>query len=483
MSLKRFTQDTAIYGIATVLPRIVTVLLVRLFTKNLDTGQFSEATEFWVYAAFFNVLLTYGMETSFFRLFTKLNKNKKVLNTAFTSILLTSLIALGLLLFFRNEISTILNVNNVTLITFLIWVTILDTIVVIPYAYLRISNRPIRFAFYKIFNVFIYLIIILFLFEVAPYLKEAKLFDISSITNYLNSENDVVFIFIANLCASACTLLLFFPVLKKFHLSIDKIILTKMLKYGLPIMIAGLAYVVNENIDKLLLKEMLGENIMGAYGATYKIGVFMTLFITAFRMGAEPFFFSQSKEKDAKQNYAKILFWFTIVGVIFYVAIVAYMDIIASIFIRQEEYYLTIAIVPVILLANLMLGIYHNLSIWYKLTDKTRYAMYLSIFGAIITITLNIILIPRIGFMGSAWATVAAYGSMTVASYLIGRKHYFVPYKTTKIVFYTISSAIISYIIFNWFYDDFFIKTFILIGFISMIYFLERKEIHQMIKK
>lgn len=483
MSLKRFTQDTAVYGIATVLPRIVTVLLVRLFTKNLDTSQFSAATEFWVYAAFFNVLLTYGMETSFFRLFTKLNKNKKVLNTAFTSILITSLFALGLLLFFRNEISIILNVNNVTLITFLIWVTILDTIVVIPYAYLRISNRPIRFAFYKIFNVFVYLIIILFLFELVPYLKETNIFHFGFLTHYLNSENQVVFIFIANLCASACTLLMFFPILRNFQLSIDKIILTKMLKYGLPIMIAGFAYVINENIDKILLKEMLGEEIMGSYGATYKIGVFMTLFITAFRMGAEPFFFSQAKAKDAKQNYAKILFWFTIVGVVFYVSIVAYMDIIASIFIRQKEYYLTIAIVPVILFANLMLGIYHNLSIWYKLTDKTRYAMYLSIFGALITITLNVILIPIIGFMGSAWATVAAYGSMTIASYLIGRKYYFVPYQTTKIILYTITSAVLSFIIFTWFYDDFFIKTFILLGFIAMIYLLERKEIHRMIKK
>jgi O-antigen/teichoic acid export membrane protein len=247
-------------------------------------------------------------------------------------------------------------------------------------------------------------------------------------------------------------------------------------------MIAGLAYIVNENLDKLMIKKYLGEEIMGAYGATYKIGAIMTLFITAFRLGAEPFFFNQSKEKDAKQKYAKILLWFTIVGAVFYVAIVANMDIIASFFIRQDEYFITIAIVPVILLANLMLGIYYNLSIWYKLTDRTKFGMYLSVFGAIITISFNLIMIPKIGFMASAWATVAAYGSMTLASYFIGKKYYIVPYDITRITFYVLFSAILSYIIFNYLYDSFIIKNLILFSFVFIVYFLERKEIQKMIR-
>jgi len=478
MSLKRFVKDTAIYGIATILPRVITVLLVGLFTENLKTNQFSEATEFWIYAALFNVLFTYGMETSFFRFFTKFNKNQKVFNTAFTSILITSIIALVLLLTFRNQLSNILRVNNVTYITFLIWVTIIDTIVVIPYAYLRVTNRPIRFAFYKIANVLVYLFIILLLFKILPSIDISNTFN-----NYFEISSKVTYIFISNLIASTTTLILFLPILSRIKLRIDKSILTQMLGYGLPIMIAGIAYIINENADKILIKDMLGKETMGAYSASYKIGVFMTLFITAFRLGAEPFFFNQSKEKDAKQKYAKILFWFTIVGSVFYVAIVANMDIIASIFLRQKEYYYTIAIVPVILFANLMLGVYHNLAIWYKLTDRTKFGMYFSIFGAIITIVFNLVFIPRIGFMASAWATVAAYGSMMVVSYLIGRKYYFVPYKVEKILFYIIISTILSFVIFNFFYNSFLIKNLILIGFIGIIFLLERNELKQILSK
>jgi len=478
MSLKRFVKDTAIYGIATVLPRVITVLLVGLFTHHLKTNQFSEATEFWIFAALFNVLLTYGMETAFFRFFTKLKEDKKVISTAFTSILTTSLIALVLLLSFRIELSSILQINNVTYITFLILITIIDTIVVIPYAYLRVTNRPIRFAFYKIFNVLIYLFVIILLFEILPAINKSQLFD-----NYFSVNSKVTYIFISQLIASSITLFLFVPTLSRIKIGIDKKILKQMLIYSLPIMIAGVAYIINENADKILIKNMLGKDTMGAYGASYKIGVFMTLFITAFRLGAEPFFFNQSKEKDAKQKYATILLWFTIVGAVFYVAIVANMDIIASILLRQKDYYSAIGIVPIILLANLMLGIYHNLAVWYKLTDRTKYGMYLSIFGAIITIVLNIIFIPKIGIMASAWATVAAYGSMMITSYFIGRKYYFVPYKVGKIMLYLGVSTVLSFIIFNYFYDYFFIKNLIVLAFIALISIIEKKEIKQIIKK
>jgi len=477
MSLKRFAKDTAIYGIATVLPRVINILLLRLFTDEMKTAQFSDATYFWIFASFFNVILTYGMETAFFRFFTKLNKDKKVINTAFTSILISSFIFLSIILLFRNNIAGILDFN-VKYFTIMVWVTILDTLIVIPYAFLRVTNRPVRFAFYKISNIFLYVIAIIFFFKLLPYLTNYN----SNFGAFFQNNNNAVYIFYSTLFASAMTFLLFLPVIKKFKLSIDKNIWFKMLKYGLPIMIAGIAYIINENLDKYLLRRMISPDVMGAYAATYKIGVFMTLYITAFRLGAEPFFFSHSKEHDAKQKYAKILLWFTIVGSVFYVFIVSYMDLISSFFIRKPEYFITISIVPIILIANLMLGIYYNLTIWYKLTDRTKFGMYLSILGAIITITINIVLIPIYGFMASAWATLIAYSTMTVVSYLLGRKYYKVPYNLGKIIFYLVLSSIFSFVIFNYFYNDLIIKTGIFLIFIATVLILEKKELIQIIK-
>ncbi len=478
MSLKRFVKDTAVYGIATILPRVINVLLLRLFTNEMKTDQFSDATYFWIFASFFNVLLTYGMETSFFRFFTKLNKSKKVLNTAFSSILISSFVFLAIIMFFRSQIAGILEFD-VKYFTILVWVTFLDTLVVIPYAYLRVTNRPLRFAFYKITNILFYVIAIIFFFKFLPYLTDIN----PEISSIFQNNNNAVFIFYSSFFASAMTLVLFVPILKSFKFEIDKKLWKQMMRYGIPIMVAGLAYIINENLDKYLIRRMLGREIMGAYAATYKIGVFMSLYISAFRLGAEPFFFSQSKENDAKQKYATILLWFTIVGSIFYVFVVAYMDIISSFFLKKQEYLITLAIVPVILLANLLLGIYYNLTIWYKLTDKTRFGMYLSVFGATITILINILLIPVYGFMAAAWATVAAYGSMAIFSYILGKKFFPIDYDIKKIVFYLLTSALLSYLIFTYFYNNLIIKTLIFIGYGLMIILLERKSFAKMMLK
>jgi len=298
----------------------------------------------------------------------------------------------------------------------------------------------------------------------------------------MNPENKVIYIFVSNLISSGLTFLMVLPILRNIKLRIDKNLLLEMLKYGYPIMIAGIAYVINENLDKFLLKRMLSEEIMGSYAATYKIGTFMALYITAFRLGAEPFFFSHSTAKDAKQKYADILLWFTIVGSVFFVAVISYMNIIAGIFIKREEYYSTIAIVPIILAADLFLGIYHNLSVWYKLTDRTKFGMYISIFGAVVTIILNLILIPGFGFMAAAWATLAAYGSMAIISYFYGMKYYPIDYKTGRIVFYVLSSSVLSFMIFNYLYDNFLVKNLLLFLYILLIYFLERKNISKLVR-
>ena len=242
-------------------------------------------------------------------------------------------------------------------------------------------------------------------------------------------------------------------------------------------MVAGLAFVVNENLDKLLLEDMLDKDIMGAYAGCYKLAVFMTIFIQAFRLGAEPFFFNHAKNKDAPETYAVILKYFVVVGAFGLLVIICFIDPLKEQIIRDETYWKAIGIVPIILLANLCLGIYHNLSIWYKLTDKTRYGMYISIFGAIITIVFNIVMIPKIGFMASAWATLAAYGSMMVVSYIMGRKHYPVPYNLKKIGLYLGLATAFSALSFYNFRGNHLLGSGLLLVFLGVVFFLEKKEI------
>jgi O-antigen/teichoic acid export membrane protein len=362
-------------------------------------------------------------------------------------------------------------------------ILILDTLVVIPYAYLRVKRRSVKFAFYRIFNITIYALLNVILLWLIPFLIRKNILHQPDFIRQYSAHPKVIYIFIANLTASIFTFLLFIPVLQKFRLGIDKVLLKKMLRYSLPIMIAGLAYATNENLDKLLIGRMLDKEQMGVYAAVYKLGVLMLLYVTAFRLGAEPYFFSQHKAENAKQQYATILLWFTIFGAVFLVGIMTFLDIISGLLIGQAVYLKALNIVPVILTAYLMFGIYNNLSVWYKLTDQTRYGMYLSVFGALITIVINVLMIPKVGYMASAWATLAAYGGMSVFSYILGRKHYPVPYQTFKIVFYVISPAITGWLIYRYFYDNYPVKILILILYIGMVYISERKNINRLFNK
>lgn len=473
-ALKKFVKDTFIYGLAIVLPRVINFLLVRLHTDVLPNESYSENTEFYVVAAFFNVILTYGLETSFFRFFSK-NKDKiKVLSTALITIV-TSTIGFGILLFvFRESISELLRINT-DFYTILVSITLIDTLIVIPFAYLRVTGRPIRFAAIKIINVLILVVLnILFL---------SSKYGITSLQNLFEVSNKVEYIFIANLIASAFVLLMVLPYFFKNKLSFDLEILKQFLNYGWPIMVAGLAFVINENLDKWLLPSYEGDYINGAYSACYKLAVFMTLFIQAFRMGAEPFFFNHAKEDNAKETYALILKYFTIVGTVGLLIVTVFIDWLRPIFIQKESYLIALDIVPIVLLANLCLGIYHNLSIWYKLTDKTRYGMYISIIGAVTTIGFNLIFIPILGFMACAYATLMAYGLMMLISYNLGKKHYNVPYESGKIGFYLLFGSGLAFTAFYIYDKNILIGILFLFVFLTIVFLLEKQQIKQLLKR
>ncbi len=471
--LKKFFKDTIIYGLATVLPRLMNFILVPLHTGTLETSSYSDNTTFYVYAAFFNVLLTYGMETSFFRFFNKSDEKEKVFSTTFISLFVTTLLFSIIVLIYNQQLALWLNISP-KYFKILIGLLVLDTIVVAPFAYLRASGRPIKFAMIKIANIIIYVILnYFFLWGIPKFNIDFPDYDKSDLVQY---------IFIANLIASVITFLMLIPYFFKTKLEFSKSILKQLLSYGWPIMVAGLAYVINENFDKWIIPYLLGKDINGAYSGCYKIAMFMMIFIQAFRLGAEPFFFSHAKEINAKETYALIMKYFVIAGSFMLVFIISYLDIFKIVLVKDESYWETITIVPIVLVANLCLGIYFNLGIWYKLTDKTRYGMYLSLVGAIITIIFNIVMIDKIGFIAAAWATLIAYGIMMILSYLIGQKHYNVPYDLKSILGYFMLSVILSIISLNT-NANYYINTFLVLLFLGLTVLFERKQLKRLINR
>jgi len=472
--LQKFFKDTVIYGLAIVLPRLINFLLVRLHTDVLPNEGYSENTEFYIVAAFFNVVLTYGLETSFFRFFSKQQEKDKVLSTSLISIITTTFV-FGIVLFvFRDAISKTLRINT-DFYNLLVSITLIDTMVVIPFAYLRVTGRPIKFALLKLINVLIIVVLNILLLSIT--------YGSESLRGLFNVSNPVEYIFIANLIASGFILLMVLPYMFKTKFIFDTSIFKQLINYGLPIMVAGLAFVINENLDKWLLPSYEGEYINGAYSACYKLAVFMTLFIQAFRMGAEPFFFNHSDKANAKETYATILKYFTIVGTLGLIIVTVYIDVLRPIFIKKESYLLALDIVPIVLLANLCLGIYHNLSIWYKLTDKTRYGMYISLIGAVITIGFNVVFIPKLGFMACAYATLLAYGLMMLISLGLGRMHYPVPYDFKRIAMYLLGGTLISFLSYYQFDRDILIGTVFLCAFVIAVVLLEKKDLKRILKK
>lgn len=444
-NLKRFFKDSIIYGIAAVLPRVINFLLVRVHTDALPAQHYAENTDFYIWAAFFAVLLSFGLETTFFRFYKDAKEKDTLVATSFMSIGLWVAVFLLLFALFFSPLSSFFGFgNNPLRLQLFMGILALDTLAMIPFAYLRASNRPIRYTFIKLVNVAIIVVIQVFALRWIPTWEENGTALPDWMTNNYTKISKVNYIFVANLVGSALSFLLLLPYLLQFKWHFDKELLKKMLSYSYPIVIAGMAYVVNENLDKFLIGKFIDKETEGLYAAAYKLAIFMNLYIMAFRLGAEPFFFAISHQKEAKKTYAQIMKYFVIVGSFVLLGIIAFLDIFKHFI--NPTYWVALEIVPIVLLANLFLGIYHNLSIWYKLTDKTRYGMYFSIFGAVITIVFNLVMLPIIGYMAAAWATLLAYGLMMLLSYWIGKKQYPIPYELKKTIGYLVLAVSIAYL-------------------------------------
>lgn len=486
MSLyKKLFQQTFIYGLATVLPRALAIVLVPLYTSVLDPSAFGVYATLMAYIILGNVLLSYGMETAFFRFINKEGVKKSLVqSTALTSITTTSIVVLALVYLLREYIAQRIGFDE----RYVVWalqILILDALVIIPFVWYRANEKPLKYAFIKILNVCINLGFNLFFFLALPNIDTENLNGLWSVITRV--EDPVDFIFIANIIASGATLLMVLPLYFKIKFKFDFTLWKQMIRYSFPVLIAGIAFSINEAFDKILLDYLLPDDIaeteVGVYAACYKLGVFMTLFATAFRLGIEPFFFNHAKEANAKETYAIITKYFTIFGSVIFLVVMVYIDVFKQLLIRDEAYWVALSIVPFILLANLCLGIYHNLSVWYKVTDRTKYGAYISVFGAIITLGVNFVLIPLISYKGAAIATLAAYGSMMIASYFLGRKYYRVPYEVKKIGTYllvAISFGMTSFYIFD---RNLLIGSALLLVFLLGVFFLEKKELKKIVKK
>ena len=477
-------KQTFIYGIATVFPRIISVLLVRIHT---DKSVISEVSEFgnlsliFSYIILFNVILSYGLETSFFR-FYNLEKNKNdVVNTSSVSLIFTTIIFVALFGIFKSNISLLTGIDTGYL-SIIVWILAFDVLTVIPFAYLRLKGKAIKYSYIKIANVLVYFSLNIFLLI---FLK-----DLANDNTFLRKiyiENfEVSYIFIANLFASLTSLLLLIPFYFKINYRANFRLLKKMLFYAFPILISGLAYTINETFDKILLDFLLPESIakteIGMYSACYKLAVFMTLFSVAYKLAVEPFFFSEAEKLNPKKNYALVLETYVIIGSSILVLVVVSLDLLKVVFIGDQEYWKAMKIVPIILLANFCLGIYQNLSVWYKVTDRTRFGAYISIVGALFTLIINIILIPIYGYLGSAFATLVAYLTMSVLSYFMGQKYYPIPYNNFKILFYISVAVFLSYISFYIFRNNLIVGITCVLIMNLVIYINEKSRIYNFLK-
>lgn len=477
--LKGFFKDTAIYGLATVVPRLMTFILAPLQIGALSTASYSENTTFYIWAAFFNVILTFGMETAFFRYFSRAKNKQDVFSTSFISLTVSTVLFFLLVMLFQDQVIRIVDLPP-EFFFILLGVLIFDNLVVIPFAYLRAINRPIKFTSIKVLNVLILTIINVIYLKLIP--DYPQLFP-DVILSTFDEDNLVQYIFWANLVASGITFLILLPYFFRTNLVFKWNIFKSLWRYGWPVMIAGVAYVINEMFDKLVVKELISDEIMGAYAGVYKLAIFMAIYIQAFRLGAEPFFFNQYNKENARLIYADILKYFVMAGSAILLVLVVFLDFLKLIIVPNEEYWITIAIVPVILLANLCLGIYHNLSIWYKLTDKTKVGMYISLVGALMTIVLNLVLVPQYGFMASAWTTLAAYGSMMLLSFYLGQKYFPIPYDLKRIGGYLLLSTGFSAVSFLLFRNNYYIGIVLILIFFALVLLSEKDQLKLLFRK
>ncbi|MCD4695344.1 MAG: oligosaccharide flippase family protein [Bacteroidales bacterium] len=488
--LKQLAGQTAVYGLGTIVPRLLSYLLVPLYTRLLLKEEYGIVTELYAYIAFFFVLLMYGMETTFFRYAEKEKDPMKVFSTALISILITSTSFILLVVFFIDPVSNLLQYpQHKDYIILAASIVGIDAFTAIQFAYLRHLQKPIRFSIVRIISVSVYVSLNLYFILVCDVIFKNN--PESPWLLFYNPDYKVGYILLSNLIASLVSILLLSPQLFRIRFVLNIGLLRKMMIYALPLLIVGVFGMVNEVLDKIIFKYLAPvpagiENAdryilseLGVYGANYKLAVLMTLFIQMFRYAAEPFFFAQAKQSNAKQVYADVMKYFVIFGLLIFLGVTLLIDVFK--YFIGPEHWGGLHIVPIVLLANLFLGIFFNLSIWYKLNDLTRFGAIIAITGSVITILMNLVLVPEYSYLGAAWGHFTCYLVMMAISYFWGKKYYPIPYDIKKISGYTLMAlllfAISRYLIPSGFSFQIILNLFLLLLFIAVVYLFEKRSL------
>ncbi len=464
--LKKLAGQTALYGLSSMVGRAINFLLVPVYTSLLLPPEYGIVTELYTYAAFLNILYLFGMETTYFRFSNKEGANEThVFNHVNTQVLLGSTIISAVILLFSKQISAYLSIGSgainhsdyTSYIYYVVLILFTDAALSIAFARLRMKNKAFWFASVKLMNIFLTVLFNIILLWGLPFLlvstyisEETK----QAVLTWYNPQDLVSYIFISNLLANVLQLPFLLKAFRGFRFVWDTYLYKPMLVYAFPLMVMGLAGMVNEMLDRLILRELLPDDFypgstklhaLGVYGACYKLSMFMTLAIQAFRYAAEPFFFSRASDKNSPQLFADIMKWFVLVCLLIFLGVSMNIDLVKH-FLGHKSYWEGLAVVPILLLANLFLGVYYNLAIWFKLTDKTYWGIYISLFGAALTVTGNVLLIPVMGYMGAALVTLVCYATMAAISYLLGHKYYPIPYAMFKMLIWIMSACLLLYI-------------------------------------
>ena len=444
---KKLASQTAVYGVSSIVGRVLTYLLTGLYTGAFAAAEFGIVTGLYAYVSFLNVVFTYGMETTYFRFANRPGTDRQDLYDRVLSLLLLSTVALTLFIMLLARPLLDLLAIPPGHEQYAVWVALilgLDALTAIPFARLRLENKARKFAGIKLAGIIANVALNLFFIVLCPAVISGKLLPGLQplVARVYDSTLGVGYIFLSNLVASGFTLLLLARELLDFRFRLNLDFLKPLLAYAFPLMLMGLAGMVNETLDRILLPKWLPLNFypgqssltaVGIYGACYKLSILMSLVIQAFRYAAEPFFFAQSTEKNSPATFAMILKWFTLCCAVIFVGISLNVEDIAPLFLRRPEYLQGLVVVPILLLANLFLGVYYNLSVWFKLTDRTYYGTYIGAGGAVLTIALNFLLIPVLGYLGCALATLACYFMMAVLCWRLGERHFPVPYPALRL--------------------------------------------------
>lgn len=443
--LKSLAKDTVIYGLSSILGRFLNWCLVPLYTIMFVSQDYGIVTYLYSYVALVLVILTYGMETGFFR-FANSDRYKnplEVYSTSLISLAVTSLaFILGVTLFIEPISAAIELAMHPDFVLIMAITVAIDAFSSLPFAYLRYQNRALRFATLKLIGIGVNIGLNLFFILLCPYLWSVAP---ELISWFYNPNYGIGYIFVANLISTLVTLVLLIPeLIVRYNFNGE--LLKRMLRYSFPLLILGIAGIMNQTIDKILFPYLYSDSSaalseLGIYGANYKVAIIMVMFIQAFRFAFEPFIFSQSKQgRGSKESYIAAMKYFIIFSLLIFITVVYYIDIIK--YFIAPSYFSGLKVVPIIMLAELFMGIVFNLSLWYKLTDQTQWGMYFSLIGLAITIGLNILLVPIFGYMGCAWSAFSCYLVMMILSYSIGKRRFPINYDIKNALFYAVITAI-----------------------------------------